>query len=97
MINKPPPFKGPNMLIPIIIPMKGREFINQGSTLGVPLQTMKRQGFRTLLSLYSLTWTLDVLQYLLLLDRKTSRVQIHSGEYTEQVASWQNRAEGERS
>ena len=34
MINKPPPFKGPNIRIPIIIPIKGRELINQGSTLG---------------------------------------------------------------
>ena len=24
MINKPPPFKGPNIRIPIIIPIKGR-------------------------------------------------------------------------
>ena len=34
MINNPPPFKGLNTRIPIIIPMKGRGFINQGSTLG---------------------------------------------------------------
>ena len=35
MINKPPPFKGLNMRMPIIIiiPIKGRGFINQGSTL----------------------------------------------------------------
>ena len=33
MINKPPAFKGLNIRIPIIIPIKGRGFINQGSTL----------------------------------------------------------------
>ena len=33
MINKPPPFKGLNIRIPIIIPIKGRGFINQGSGL----------------------------------------------------------------
>ena len=31
MINKPPPFKGLNTRIPIIIPIKGRGFINHGS------------------------------------------------------------------
>ena len=30
MINKPPPFKGLNIRIPIIIPIKGSGFINQG-------------------------------------------------------------------
>ena len=30
-INKPPPLKGLNLRIPIIIPIKGREFILQGS------------------------------------------------------------------
>ena len=34
MINKPPPFKGLNIGIPIIIPTKGRGYINQGSGLG---------------------------------------------------------------
>ena len=34
MINKPPPFKGLDISIPIIIPVKGRGFINHGSTLG---------------------------------------------------------------
>ena len=34
MISKPVPFKGFNTGIPIIIPMKGRGFISQGSTLG---------------------------------------------------------------
>ena len=33
MINQPPPFKGLNIRIPIIIPIKGRGFIHQGSTL----------------------------------------------------------------
>ena len=33
MINKPPPFKGLNIRMPIIIPMKGRRFVNQGSAL----------------------------------------------------------------
>ena len=34
MIHKPRPFKGLNIRIPIIIPIKGRGFINRGSTLG---------------------------------------------------------------
>ena len=34
MINEPPPFKCPNIWIPIIISIKGRGCINQGSTLG---------------------------------------------------------------
>ena len=33
MINKPPPFKGLDIRIPIIIPIKGRGFIDQGSGL----------------------------------------------------------------
>ena len=33
MIYKPPPFKGLDIRIPIIIPIKGRGFINHGSTL----------------------------------------------------------------
>ena len=33
MINKPPPFTGLNIRIPIITPIKGREFINHGSGL----------------------------------------------------------------
>ena len=33
MINKPPPFKGLKKRVPIIIPIRGRGFINQGSTL----------------------------------------------------------------
>ena len=35
MINKPPPFKGLDIMIPAIIPMKGRGFINHGSGLWV--------------------------------------------------------------
>ena len=34
MINKPSPFKGLNIRIPILIPTKGRGFIDLGSTLG---------------------------------------------------------------
>ena len=34
MINKPPPFEGLNTRIPIMIPIKGRGFVNQGSGLG---------------------------------------------------------------
>ena len=33
-MNNLPPFEGLNMKIPIIIPMKRREFINHGCTLG---------------------------------------------------------------
>ena len=33
MINKPSPLKGLNVRIPIIIPMKGRGSVNQGSGL----------------------------------------------------------------
>ena len=35
MIKKPLPFKGLNIRIRIIIPIKGRGFINHGSGLGV--------------------------------------------------------------
>ena len=34
MINKPPPFKGLNIRIPIIVPIKGKGFVDQGSGLG---------------------------------------------------------------
>ena len=34
MIHKPSPFKGLNISIPIIVPIKGRGCINQGSTVG---------------------------------------------------------------
>ena len=37
MINERPPFKGPNIRIPIVIPIKGRGFINQGCGLGLGL------------------------------------------------------------
>ena len=30
MIDKPPPFEGLNISIPIMIPIKGRGFVNQG-------------------------------------------------------------------
>ena len=33
MINIPPPFKGLNIRMPVIIPIKGRGFINHGSGL----------------------------------------------------------------
>ena len=33
MINKPPPFKGLNIRIHTIVPIKGRGFINHGSGL----------------------------------------------------------------
>ena len=35
MINQPPPYEGLNIRIPIIIPIKGRGFINHGSGLWV--------------------------------------------------------------
>ena len=34
MINKLPPLRGFDIRIPIIIPIKGKGFINHGSTLG---------------------------------------------------------------
>ena len=34
MINKPPPLKGLIIRIPILMPIKGRGFINKGSTIG---------------------------------------------------------------
>ena len=33
MIDKPPPLKGLNIRIPVLIPIKGRGVINYGSTL----------------------------------------------------------------
>ena len=33
MNDNPPPFKGPDIRTPILIPMKGRGIINQASTL----------------------------------------------------------------
>ena len=48
MINEPPVFKGLNIRIPIIIPIKGRGFINQGSglskTLGTDVQVARTCG-----------------------------------------------------
>ena len=36
MINKPPTFEDLNMRIPVIIPIKGRGFLNHGSGLCIP-------------------------------------------------------------
>ena len=33
MINKPPPFKGLNIRIPVILTIEGRRFLNQGSAI----------------------------------------------------------------
>ena len=46
MINKPPPFKGLNIRIPIIIPMKGRGFINQGLGIGFRGSGLRDQCLR---------------------------------------------------
>ena len=54
MINKPPPFKGLNIGIPIITPIKGRGFMNQGSTLGIQVPnsyTLNPKPVRTTLLL----------------------------------------------
>ena len=40
MINKPPPFKGLNIRIHTMIPIKARGFINQGSGLPFKLEYM---------------------------------------------------------
>ena len=45
MINKPPPFKGFDIRIPIIIPIHGKGFINKGSTLGVEAEEFRGLGF----------------------------------------------------
>ena len=45
MINKPLPFKGLNIRIPIIIPMKGRRLINRGFRL---MQWIEGLGFRVM-------------------------------------------------
>ena len=42
MINKASPFKGLDIRIPIIIPIKGRGFINQGSGLGQVAESINR-------------------------------------------------------
>ena len=44
MINKPPPFEGLNTGIPIIIPIRGRGFINQGSGLTLNPKTLNPSG-----------------------------------------------------
>ena len=41
MINEPPPFKGLNIRIPIMIPIKGRRFINQRSGLACKLRVFR--------------------------------------------------------
>ena len=41
MINNPPPCKGLNSRIPIIIPVKGRGFINHGFGLGLRPRRLK--------------------------------------------------------
>ena len=41
-----PPFKGLNIRIPIRIPIKGREFINQRSTLGFKAWGLGLYGLR---------------------------------------------------
>ena len=41
MINKPPPFKGLNIRIPIIVPVQGRGFVNQGSTFTLNPKPLK--------------------------------------------------------
>ena len=52
MINKPTPFKGLNIRIPIIIPIMERGFINHGPTLcpsfpgPMPGKSRKSLGFR---------------------------------------------------
>ena len=48
MINEPPPFKGLNIRIPIITPVNGRRFINQGSGLGCKVEGLglRDLGFR---------------------------------------------------
>ena len=43
MISKTPPFQGLNIRIPIIIPIRGRGFVNQGSGLGA-LSTAHSSG-----------------------------------------------------
>ena len=42
LINKPPPFKGLNIGIPILTPIKGRGFVNQWSGLPSILRGLKR-------------------------------------------------------
>ena len=44
MINEPPPFKGLNIRIPMLIPIMGRGFLNKGSTLGFRVSQVLIQG-----------------------------------------------------
>ena len=47
MIHEPPPFKGQNTRTPVIIPIKGRGFINQGSGLNLePCTPRPRKAHR---------------------------------------------------
>ena len=48
MINKPPPFKGLNIRIPIIIPFKGRVSFNHGSRVWFWVQGSKNFMLRNL-------------------------------------------------
>ena len=52
MINKSPPSKGLNIRIPIMIPIEGRGFIIQGSTLGIPAQTPKRRSWSDIVCVF---------------------------------------------
>ena len=45
MINVDP-FKGPNIRIPIIIPMKGQGFVHHGFTLGLRVWVLGVEGSR---------------------------------------------------
>ena len=54
MINNHPPFRGLNIGIPIVIPIKGRGFINQGSGLGYKAQYRAGMGLLEKLGLANL-------------------------------------------
>ena len=43
MINKPPPFKGLIIKIPMMIPVKGRGFINHGFGLSMAILTVTQE------------------------------------------------------
>ena len=51
LLKRPPPFKGLDIRIPIIIPIKGRGFVNQGSGLGFRFQISTLQSSTEILSL----------------------------------------------
>ena len=46
MINNPLPFEGLNIIIPVIIPIKGRGCIDQGSGLGLKVSGLGFEGLR---------------------------------------------------